>query len=100
MPESEESVSEAEAEVYHRSIFDDPDEDPSTELVMIVAELRGVAQEDLDPLYRWADNLIRDLYSSPPPADAQAVVEFSYEGFRITLYQDGHAVIMARDTAH
>ncbi|WP_435177007.1 HalOD1 output domain-containing protein [Halorussus sp. AFM4] len=92
-------VGEREAHVHHRSIFENDDADPSTELVTVVAELKGVAQEELDPLYSWADSLVQDLYSSPPPAEAQAVVEFSYEGYRVTLYQDGHAVFTARSTS-
>ncbi len=99
MSESDERVTESAANVHHRSIFQDPVEDPSTELVTIVAELKDVDQTELDPLYAWADDLISDLYSSPPPADAQAVVEFSYEGYRITLYQDGRAILMGRDSS-
>lgn len=96
MTETDDSVSETEANVHHRSIFDRPKSGPGSELVSIVADLKGVDQSDLDPLYDWADDLISDLYSSPPPADAQAIIEFTYEGYRITLYQDGHAVLMGR----
>ncbi|WP_262176432.1 HalOD1 output domain-containing protein [Haloarcula laminariae] len=99
MSHSHGDVSESEAEVYHRSIFEDDTKDPTTELVTAVAELKGVEQDTLNPLYNWADHLIEHLYSTPPPAEAQGVVEFSYEGFRITLYQDGHAVIMGRNTS-
>lgn len=98
MTEEHDSTASGEhaTHVHHRSIFKNEDEPPSTELVTIVAELKGVAQDELDPLYAWVDSLVADLYSSPPPADAQAVVEFTYEDYRITLYQDGHAVFMAR----
>lgn len=99
MSHSDGDVSESESEVYHRSIFEDRSKEPTAELVTTVADLKGVEQDELDPLYNWADHLIEHLYSSPPPAEAQGVVEFSYEGFRITLYQDGHAVIMGRDTS-
>lgn len=89
-------VSESESNVHHRSIFEDVDESPSAELVGILAELKGVGTDELSPLYSWVDGLISDLYSSPPPAEAQAVIEFTYEDYRITLYQDGHAVLMER----
>lgn len=92
-------VSEQDAAVYHRSIFENPDEDPVTELVTIIADLKGIEHDRMDPLYSWADSMISSLYSSPPPAEAQGIVEFTYEGFRITLYQDGHAVIMSRSTS-
>lgn len=99
MAEPEGNVSENAANVHHRSLFEKTDEDPATELVTIVGELKGVPETELDPLYSWADSLISDLYSSPPPADAQAIVEFTYEGYRITLHQDGHAVLMGRATS-
>jgi hypothetical protein len=90
--------SERTVNVHHRDLFTDPDQSPGDELVSIVAELKGVAPNELDSLYSWVDSLVEDLYSSPPPTSAQALVEFSYEGYRITLYQDGHAVFMARDS--
>ena len=73
--------------------------EPSEELVNAVAELKGVGQNELDPLYSWIDGLVQDLYSSPPPASAQAEIRFNYEGFRITLYQDGHAVFVDQTNA-
>ncbi|NIC01084.1 HalOD1 output domain-containing protein [Halobacterium sp. R2-5] len=99
MSKSDADVSEHDAAVFHRSIFEEPAEDPSTELVKIIADLKGVEHDEMDPLYSWVDGLISSLYSSPPPAEAQGIIEFTYEGFRITLYQDGQAVIMGRDTS-
>ena len=99
MSHSDGDVSESESDVHHRDIFQDETAEPTTELVTIVAELKGVEQTDLKPVHNWADHLIEHLYSSPPPAEAQGVVEFSYEGYRITLYQDGKAVLMGRSTS-
>jgi len=96
----DDSVSQADAGVFHWNIRRDADEEPSGELVDWIAELKGTEQDELRPLYTWADHLVSDLYSSPPPADAQAMVKFSYEGYRITLYQDGHAVAMLRSTSN
>ena len=92
-------ISEGDAGVYHRSLLGREDEEPSKKLIETVAELKGVEEHELQPLYSWADDLVGDLYTSPPPAEAQAVVEFSYEGFRIRLYQDGHAVFTNRGTS-
>lgn len=92
-------ISEREANVHHRGLFERGDEEPSEKLIETVAELKGVEERELEPLYSWADDLVGDLYTSPPPAEAQAVVEFSYEGFRTTLYQDGHAVFTDRSTS-
>jgi len=91
-------VSESEADVHHRSIFDEPTEGPVQELVTNVAQLKDVEHDELDPLYSWVDGLIDSMYSSPPPAEAQVKIEFTYEGYRITLYQDGQAVFMGRDS--
>lgn len=99
MSNSDEDVSEANAAVYHRSIFEKPEDRPSTELVKEIADLKGVKHEQMDSLYSWADGLISSLYSSPPPAEAQGMIQFTYEGFRITLYQDGQAVIMSQSTS-
>ena len=99
MTDEDDRVSATDANVHHRSLFENTDEDPASELVSIVAELKGVEGIELDPLYAWADSLISDLYSSPPPADAQAIVKFTYEDYRITLHQDGHAVLMGRSTS-
>lgn len=98
MSKSQDTVSEVDTGVHHRSIFEVEEEEPATELVNVIAELEEVEPTELEPLYRWADDLISDLYSSPPPAEAQSVVEFSYEGYRVTLHQDGHAVFMDRST--
>ena len=92
-------ISEGDAGVHHRSLFGQGDEDPSEKLIETVAELKGVEERELQPLYSWADDLVGELYTSPPPAEAQTVVEFSYEGFRVTLYQDGHAVFANRSTS-
>jgi len=86
------------SEVYHLNLLE-RDEDPKTELVTYVAALKGVEHDTLRPLYTWADHLLDELYSTPPSAGAQALVEFNYEGFRVTLYQDGHAVLMRRSTS-
>jgi len=99
MTDPDSDVSESDADVHHRSVFNEPAEDPTTELVGVITELKGVEQDDLDPLYSWADSLIHNLYSSPPPAEAQAMVKFTYEGYRITLYQDGQAVFMGRNSS-
>jgi hypothetical protein len=99
MSNSDGNVSEEKADVYHRSIFENPDEEPSIELINIIADIKDIQHEQMDPLYTWADGMIASLYSSPPPAEAQGIIQFTYEGFRITLYQDGQAVIMGRSTS-
>lgn len=69
-------------------------EEPEIDLVEVVAELEGQDSTDLLPIYTTIDHLIETLFSEPPAAEAQAVIQFSYEGYRINLNQDGHATFM------
>lgn len=74
--------------------FDVNQKDPEVDVVEIVAELEGVDTTQLSTLFRTIDNLIKQLYSQPPSPQAQMTLEFSYEGYRIRLNQDGHATFM------
>lgn len=74
--------------------FDVGQEDPEIEVAEVVAELEGVGSTDLSPVYDSIDHLIETLFSDPPAAEAQAVIQFSYEGYRVNLNQDGHATFM------
>lgn len=84
--------------IVHRELFsgDRPDdgETPEIDIANIVAELEGEAATDLSALYDTIDHVIERLYSNPPPIEAQATLAFTYEGYRITLVQDGKATFM------
>ncbi|WP_408957654.1 HalOD1 output domain-containing protein [Natrinema sp. 74] len=64
-------------------------DDPATQIVEIVADLDDGSPLNLPPIYRCIDDLIADLFSSPPSAEADACIVFSYEGYRIRVQQDG-----------
>lgn len=74
--------------------FDVDREDPEIDMAEVIAELEGQDSTDLPPIYNTIDHLIESLFSEPPAADAQAVIQFSYEGYRVNLNQDGHATFM------
>ncbi|WP_440763692.1 HalOD1 output domain-containing protein [Natronorubrum sp. DTA7] len=74
--------------------FDVDQEDPAIDVVAVVAELEGKDGIDLPPIYNTIDHLIEKLFSEPPAAESQAVIQFSYEGYRINLNQDGQATFM------
>lgn len=74
----------------------DPDEtDPGTTVAEAVAELEGCDTTDLTPLYDCIDRMVGHLFTDPPSAEAQAEVTFSYEGYRITVDQDGWARLVS-----
>lgn len=77
--------------VYHRNIREG-ESNPQTALARALADLKGVEVTDLKQLYACIDHLVEQLFQSPPPADANAELTFSYEGYRITVFQDGHTV--------
>ena len=84
--------------IVHRELFEgvDPDEDdaPEIDVAQIVAELEGKDTTEISSLYDTIDHLVEYMYSNPPPIEAQAQLEFTYEGYRILLLQDGKATFM------
>lgn len=69
-------------------------EDPEVDIVAIISELEGIGSENLSPMYDTIDTLIEQLFSDPPPAEAQAMIQFTYQGYRIDVQQSGHATFM------
>lgn len=63
-------------------------------MIEVIAELEGRESSDLSALYGTIDHVIDRLFSEPPSPEAQAQLEFTYEGYRIVLNQDGHATFM------
>ena len=57
----------------------------------IVAELEGVGVNEMYPIYDQMDDVLDNIFSEPPSPAAQLQLTFSYEGYRITIEQDGHA---------
>jgi|AntRauTorcE11898_2_1112593.scaffolds.fasta_scaffold103558_1 hypothetical protein len=74
--------------------FDTDREDPGVDVAEVIAELEGKESTDLSPVYTTIDHMVEELFSEPPSPEAQAVLQFSYEGYRITLNQDGYATFM------
>ena len=77
---------------HHRTLTDG-DDDPGVRLVRTIAELRDADVAELPMLYSRIDEMVEQLFGSPPQTEAQIELTFSYAGYRITVYQDGHAVI-------
>lgn len=82
-------------DVVHRT-FDVEEADPNVSVARTVAELEGVDTDELTPLYDCIDHLLEHVFSDPPVPAAEAEVAFSYEGYRITVAQDGRAAFRKR----
>lgn len=84
--------------IVHRELFEgeqpSDDDTPSVHIAEIVADLEDEDATDISALYDTVDHLVEHLFSTPPPLEAQCRFEFTYEGYRITLTQDGHATFM------
>lgn len=78
-------------DVVTRRELDTTVESPGIQIAEIVADLEGCDTIDLSPIYDCIDSMIADLFSSPPPAEADAELAFTYLGYRIRLQQDGTA---------
>ncbi|WP_459190719.1 HalOD1 output domain-containing protein [Halosimplex sp. J119] len=76
--------------IVHRE-FDTEQDDPASAIAEAVAEMEGCESTDLATMYERVDHVIDHLFSTPPAPEAQIQVEFSYEGYRITVDQDGDA---------
>lgn len=80
-----------DADVAYRT-FDVDEVDPNVSVARTVAELEDVDTNDLPPLYDCIDHVLEHIFSDPPAPDAEAEITFSYQGYRITVEQDGSAV--------
>lgn len=79
-----------ESEIIHREL-DTSAESPASELAMAVADIKSEDETGLSPIWGCIDGMLDHLFSNPPAPDAQLEVTFSYEGFRITVEQNGAA---------
>ena len=75
----------------YQTRFDPEQNQPNVDITETVAELKGVESDDLSPLYDSIDHVVDNIFATPPKPVADVEVSFSYEGFRITIRQDGKA---------
>jgi len=62
---------------------------PGPQIAQPVAEVDGREMVEMETTYGCVDGVLTHLFSDPPSPEAQMAVEFSYEGYRITVEQDG-----------
>lgn len=79
-----------EEEIIHRDL-DTETEEPVEQVAEIIAELEEKSVEDMTPLYQQLDHILDQIFSDPPADDAQITITFTYEDYRVTVEQNGHA---------
>lgn len=77
-------------EIIHRTL-DTGVEEPVEQVAETIAELEGESVDDMTPLYNHIDHILDRLFSNPPADEAEITIEFTYEEYRITVEQNGHA---------
>ncbi len=82
-----------ESDLVHREL-DTEAENPGVQVAEAVADIEGRAATDLAIIYDCVDGMLDQVFSNPPSPDAQLQVTFSYEGYRITVEQDGEATFV------
>lgn len=80
-------------EIVHRELDTDR-EQPAIAIVETVAELKGKEVDELTTMWGCMDGVLDHVFSDPPSPEAQVEIAFSYEGYRITVDQDGMATVI------
>lgn len=81
------------SEIVHRELDRDVD-DPAVAIAEIVADLEEVGPTEVTEVWGCIDDMLSRIFEDPPSPEAQVEVEFSYEGYRITVAQDGMATFV------
>lgn len=58
---------------------------------MIVADIEGKDVNELATTDGCIDHVLDHVFSNPPAPEAQVEISFNYEGYRITVEQNGRA---------
>lgn len=80
----------SETGIIRRELDPEGDE-PGMEVVWAVADLTEKDIDEVANMYDCLDHVLDHIFSNPPSPEAQVEITFSYEGFRITVDQDGIA---------
>jgi hypothetical protein len=82
-----------ESGIVHRE-FDTDRPDPEVDVASVIADIEDREVTSLPSMYDCVDDIINDLFSDPPAPEAQMQVTFTYEGYRVTINQDGTATFL------
>ena len=79
-----------ETKIIHRDLDNDAD-NPAVAVAEAVTEIEGLEADEVATTYDCIDGTLDELFSTPPSQEAQMEVTFTYEGYRITVEQNGNA---------
>ncbi|MFC6825846.1 HalOD1 output domain-containing protein [Halopelagius fulvigenes] len=79
----------ADENEIHRNL--DTDANPTAQVVQAVADQKGMDPMSLQSAWNAIGQVLDPLFSTPPSPDADVEITFNYEGYRITVGQDGCA---------
>jgi len=65
--------------------------EPAARIAEMVADIEETEPTRLSNMWECTDGVLDHLFSNPPSPEAGMKVTFSYEGYRITVEQDGTA---------
>jgi hypothetical protein len=83
-------MAEPTEEIVHRQLATER-EDPVVQITEAIEEIDGTDQREMTPVYDQLDHVLDYIFSNPPVPEAQVQITFTYEGYRITVEQDGSA---------
>lgn len=81
-------VDDPEQSIVRRRLPTD-EGNPGVLIAETVAEIEDREMTEMTTMYGCVDGVLDHLFADPPAAEAQIRVEFSYEGYRISIEQDG-----------
>jgi hypothetical protein len=73
-----------------RYVIDPDSRTAEFDLLSGIAEVEGVALDELPSLYATVDHFVEGLYDDPPASAAHVELSFSYAGYRVNVDQAGH----------
>lgn len=79
-----------DADIVHRELETEREE-PAVQVAEIVADLKDTDARELSSIWSCIDHALDNVFSDPPAPEMQIEIPFNYEGFRITVEQDGAA---------
>ena len=66
---------------------------PEVDIIEAIADLKETPPEELPPLWDCVGNTLEPFSSIPASSNAQVTLSFSYGGYRISVNQNGEALL-------
>lgn len=86
-------MSTQEHSIIYRNLDTDA-ENAGIGVVMTVAEIEGKDATDLPQLHNHLDGVLDNIFGDPPSPESKIEITFSYDTYRVTIQQNGHAMFV------